>query len=454
MGDEVQINKSFSLANRNLIVYHYIYNMKIINIVPGFGGVFYCGNCLRDSVFVKTLKTMGHDSVLLPIYLPLSNENVSNAPVFYGAVNIYLKQNFKFLRQMPGWLEHFFDSKPILRYAAKKAGSTRASGLEAMTISMLKGSEGFQKEELQVLIDFLKHHEKPDLVHLSNALLLGLAEKIRNDLQIPVVCSLQDEDVWVDAMKPQYREQIWQLMSAKAQYVDAFVAVSDYFAAKMKKNMQLPEDKVHVVHIGVNPDAYQVMVPSLAPPVIGYLSRICEDNGFGLLTDAFIELKGNPSFKNVKLRLNGGMTGDDKTYINKQIKKLKQKGYLSDVEFIDAFQTEDLPAFFKGLSALSVPVLRGEAFGLYQIEAMASGIPVVQPTLGAFPEISEITGGGVIYQPNTPKALAAAFGDLFANPAALNQMSVNGRKAVVNQFDSKMLTEKMIRVYEKVVRVL
>jgi glycosyltransferase involved in cell wall biosynthesis len=351
---------------------------------------------------------------------------------------------------MPGWLENFFDSKPILRYAAKKAGSTRASGLEAMTISMLKGSEGYQREELQILIDFLKYHEKPDLVHLSNALLLGLAEKIKKELQIPVVCSLQDEDVWVDAMEPEYRDQTWKLMSEKAKFVDAFVAVSNYFADRMRKSIELPESKMHVVHIGVNPEAYEVMTPSLDPPVIGYLSRLCEENGLGILVDAFIELKGNPAFRNAKLRLSGGMTGDDKVFVNKMVKKLEQNNFQGDVEFIDSFQIENLPSFFKGLSALSVPVLQGEAFGLYQLESLASGIPVVQPALGAFPEIAELTGGGVIYHPNTPTALAAALADLFANPNKLKQMSVDGRNAVVNHFDSKSLTENMIRVYDKV----
>ncbi len=428
--------------------------MKIVNIIPGFGGVFYCGNCLRDSVFVKTLKTMGHNSVMLPIYLPLSTENANNSdgtPVFYGAVNIYLKQNFSFLRHMPDWLERFFDSKPILRYAAKKAGSTRATGLEAMTISMLKGSEGFQSEELQVLIDYLKNHEKPDLVHLSNALLLGLAEKIHKDLDIPVVCSLQDEDVWVDAMKSPFREQVWQLMSDNAKYVDAFVAVSDYFAARMKKSLKLSDDKLHVVYIGVSPDAYEVMSPSLEPPIIGYLSRLCEENGLGILIDAFIKLRSNFTFKDVKLRLCGGMTGDDKIFIKKQIKKLKQKNLMHAVEIIDNFKTEALPAFFKGLSVLSVPVLQGEAFGLYQLEAMASGIPVVQPALGAFPEIAKISGGGVIYEPNTAVALVTAFTNLFADHEKLQQMSINARNAVVNNFDSKVLTEKMVGIYQKVV---
>ena len=427
--------------------------MKIINIVPGFGGVFYCGNCLRDGVFVNTLKAMGHESVMLPIYLPLTTQDSgcnTELPVFYGAVNIYLKQNYSLFRNMPGWMERFFDSKPILKYAARKAGSTRATGLEEMTLSMLRGSEGFQNEELQQLIDYLKHHEKPDVVHLSNALLLGFAEKIKKDLNIPVVCSLQDEDVWVDAMVPIYREQVWKLMREKAEFVDAFIAVSDYFAGVMKKNISIPETKMHVVYIGVNPDMYQVFEPSVHPPYIGYLSRMCEENGFEIIIDAFIELKKKPGFKNTRLRLTGGMTGDDKRFFNKQVRKLKKEGFRNDVEIMDDFRTEALPVFMKGLSVLSVPVMKGEAFGLYQIESLASGIPVVQPSLGAFPEISGASRGGVIYQPNTSSALAAALADVISKPEQLLQMSINGRNEVVNKFDSKKLAEQMIGIYEKI----
>jgi glycosyltransferase involved in cell wall biosynthesis len=425
--------------------------MKIVNIVPGFGGTFYCGNCLRDSVFVKTLKTMGHDAMLLPIYLPLtSNDNSqgNDTPVFYGAVNIYLKQKFGFLHHMPQWLHRFFDSKPILRYAAKKAGSTRADGLEAMTISMLRGSDGFQAEELQQLIDFLKHHEKPDVVHLSNALLLGLAEKIHTDLQIPVVCSLQDEDVWVDAMEPQFRDQVWQLMAEKGKFVDSFVAVSDFYAGIMKKNMNIPDHKMNIVHIGVNPENYTVHTPSIHPPVIGYLSRLCDENGLEVLVDAFIELKDTSTFKTAKLRITGGKTADDKPFINKQLKKLKKKEYLNDVEFIDDFRTEALSDFFRGLTVLSVPVLKGEAFGLYQLESLASGIPVVQPALGAFPEIAEVTGGGVIYHPNSPQALSAALESLFSTPEKITLMSEKGRQAVKDLFNSEALAGKMVQVYE------
>ena len=426
--------------------------MKIVNIVPGFGGTFYCGNCLRDSGFVKMLKAMGHDSMMLPIYLPLSSNEKANAdtPVFYGAVNIYLKQNYSLFRHMPAWFHRFLDSRSILKYAAKKAGSTRASGLEEMTLSMLRGIEGFQKEELQQLVYFLKHHEKPDVVHLSNALLLGLAETIRKELNIPVICSLQDEDVWVDAMKPAYQQQIWQLMAEKAKDIDAFIAVSNFYAGVMKKNMQIPDDKMHVVHIGANPSLYEVFTPSLNPPVIGYLSRLCEDNGLEILIDAFIELKNNLAFANTRLRLTGGYTGDDRKFINKQMRKLKRKGYHDDVEIIESFIPSALPSFFKGLTVLSVPVLKGEAFGLYLLESLASGIPVVQPALGAFPEIVNTTGGGLVYSPNTPSALADTLADLFINSEKLRQLSLNGRAAVMNGFDSESITSRMIEVYEKV----
>jgi glycosyltransferase involved in cell wall biosynthesis len=430
--------------------------MKIVNIVPGFGGTFYCGNCLRDSVLVKTLRSSGHDSVTLPIYLPLTtagNPIQTDTPVFYGAVSIFLKQNYRLFRHMPLWMEHFLDSGPILRYAASKAGSTRAAGLEDMTISMLMGSEGYQADELQQLINYLKHHEKPDIVHLSNALLLGLAEKLKSELNAKVVCSLQDEDVWVDAMRPAFRDKTWKIMAEKGRSVDAFIAVSDFYKEVMKKKMLIPDEKLHTIHIGVDPSNYTVFEPSLSPPVIGYLSRLCEENGLGLLVNAFIELKEKKGFENAKLRLTGGMTGDDKRFLKMITKKLKKKNMLKDVEFLHDFVPETLPAFFNGLSVLSVPVLAGEAFGLYLAESLSSGIPLVQPSLGAFPEIIERTGGGITYSPNSGSALASALVKLLGNHELLLQMSKKGREAMGNHFNNKILTEKMIGVYEQITSV-
>ncbi|NOU16421.1 MAG: glycosyltransferase family 4 protein [Bacteroidales bacterium] len=428
--------------------------MKVVNIVPGFGGTFYCGNCLRDSAYVKSLKAEGHEAITLPLYLPLTSKDYTSEndiPVFYGAVNIYLGQNFRLFRRMPKWLHNFFNSPFILRYAAKKSGSTRAAGLEEMTISMLKGADGFQKDELDELIYFLKHHEKPDVVHLSNALLLGLARKIKDELQIPVVCSLQDEDVWVDAMDEPYRSRIWKLMGEKAFDTDALIAVSDFFAKQMKQKMSIPNEMLHVVHIGVDPSKYSVKVPNLDVPTIGYLSRLNKENGFEILVDAFIRLKENPKFSNARLKVTGGKTGDDDKFISRQVDKLKREGFQNDIEFIEDFRTESLGNFFEGLTLLSVPVLEGEAFGLYQIESLASGIPLVQPRLGAFPEIIEASGGGVIYQPNTSEALAQKLAEVLSDSEQIKLMSINGRKSVEEKFNTSILIQRMIEVYMSVV---
>ena len=429
--------------------------MKIVNIVPGFGGTFYCGNCLRDSAYVNSLRNLGHDAITLPMYLPLTmngeqaNEDV---PVFYGAVNIFLKQQFPLFRHMPGWMENMFDSKPVLKFAAKKSGSTRAQGLEQLTESMLLGQKGHQNHELDRLVDFLKNHEKPDIVHFSNALLLGMAQQIRDEVKVPVVCSLQDEDVWVDVMEPSWREKIWDLMSEKSLDVDAFIAVSSFFAGVMKDKMNIPSNKMNVVHIGVNPENYTFTQPADSPHTIGYLSRICEENGFEILVDAFILLKSEPRFKNLKLKVTGGMTGDDQSFLQRQLKKLEQHNILQDMEIQPDFNPVALNGFFETVSVLSVPVLKGEAFGLYQIEALASGVPLVQPELGAFPEIIQATGGGVIYHPNTPDALAAALSKVLSDRSALDQMSRLGRKSVEDDFDCRKLTRKMVEVYEKVIR--
>ncbi len=428
--------------------------MKIVNIVPGFGGTFYCGNCLRDSAYVNSLRELGHDAITLPMYLPLTisgertNEDV---PVFYGAVNIYLKQQFPIFRHMPGWMENMFDSKPFLSFAAKKSGSTRAHGLEQLTESMLLGQQGHQNRELDRLVDFLKNHVKPDIVHFSNALLLGMAWQIKEEMKVPVVYSLQDEDVWVDAMEPSWHEKIWQLMAEKSRDVDAFVAVSSYFAGIMQEKMNIPAGKMNVVHIGVKPEDYVFTLPAGSPQAIGYLSRVCEENGFEILVDAFILLKTDPRFNSLRMKVTGGMTADDQPFLNLQRRKLEHNNVLQDVDFQQDFTTQALEAFFKSLTVLSVPVLKGEAFGLYQIEALASGVPLVQPELGAFPEIISSTQGGVVYHPNTAQSLASMLSDLLPDKARLERMSLDGRKSVEDSFDCRKLTMKMVEVYKKII---
>jgi glycosyltransferase involved in cell wall biosynthesis len=429
--------------------------MKIVHIVPGFGGTFYCGNCLRDSALVASLRQEGHDTSILPVYLPLVMNGTTipdGPPVFYGAVSIYLRQVIPALRHMPGWLHKMLNSGPVLRYAAKKAGSTRAHGMEGLTESMLLGEEGYQRDDLAEIVHYLKYHEKPDVVHFSNALLLGMAGMIRREVGVPVVCSLQDEDVWIDAMKPSARQRMWSLMARRANDTDALIAVSDWFSAEMKKRMNLREGLVHTVPIGISTSQYMYNQPAATTRTIGYLSRMCEENGLAVLVDAFMLLKKEARFRDVRLRLTGGKTGDDDGFIRKQMKKLVENRVDHLVEIQQDFGSPHLHDFFKGLTLLSVPVLKGEAFGMYQLESMASGIPVVQPALGAFPEIIAKTGGGVVYEPNNPEALADAITALLDNPEKTRALGLAGRAGVEELFEAKKVTQKLINVYEKIIK--
>lgn len=425
--------------------------MKIAQIIPGSGGSFYCGNCMRDSKYLKALKDLGHQVIKVPLYLPIFDDahDLDEVPVFYGAVNLYLKQQFPVFRHMPAFVEHALDSKSVLNMAARKAGSTRAAGLEQMTISMLLGEEGGQKAELDRLVDWLAHEAKPDVVHLSNALLLGLARQIKKRINVPVVCSLQDEDVWVDAMPEKYRKEVWDLMSRRGEDVDAFISVSDYFAKEIHNRMTIPQDNMQTVHLGVDTSDYSPKDIAKKEPVIGYLSRMCEENGLAVLVDAFIILRRNAKYASVKLKITGGKTGDDVNFIKEQKKKLSKAGLTNDVFWVEEFEGVERQKFFDSVRLISVPVLHGEAFGLYQLEAMASGIPMVQPALGAFPEVINTSGGGIVYSPNKPEKLADALASLILDDEKLRKLSTDSLAGVKQHFDIHSQAQKMVAIYER-----
>jgi len=425
--------------------------MKILHIIPGSGGSFYCGNCLRDSKYVEALRRQGHDVVKIPMYLPLFSDehDITDIPVFYGAVSIYLKQLFPMFRKAPRWFDRMLNSKPVLKLAAGFAGSTRAKGLEEMTVSMLLGEEGEQKAELAHMIDWIASHCKPDVIHLSNALLLGLAKELRQRLDVPVICSLQDEDTWVDVMKPGVREHVWKLMETRAEDVAEFISVSRYYEGVMKAKMNIPAEKLSTVHIGVDPNDYTPVKATEKPRTIGFISRMCYDNGLDILLDAFILLKKHDEFSDVKLVITGGSTGDDTSFLKGLRKRISSSGLSNDIEFHEDFEGEGRQEFFRKVSLISVPVRNGEAFGIYLLEALTSGIPVVQPALGAFPEIVESTKGGLLYEPNNPSQLMENLARVLRDRDLHLNLSENGISGVLEHFDIRVQAERMMSVYAK-----
>ena len=429
--------------------------MKIAYVTPGHGLQFYCQNCFRDTALLQSLASLGHEVTKVPMYLPSGMEtsaHIAATPVFYGAVNIYLKEKLPFYRSAPTWMERLLDSPALLHLAAKKSGSTRPAGLEEMTISMLEGEKGRQASELDHLIQYLRSDVAPDVVHLSNALLLGLAHRLKADLGARVVCSLQDENEWVDLMGKNYQSKVWNLMAEKAVDVDFFVTASQYYADKAQVMLKLPRDRIKVIYGGIDLEEYEKSTLPFDPPVIGYLCRLSEYFGLGILVDAFLELKKDDRFRDLKLYLTGGYSGDDKPFLNGQIKKIAEHGFKDDVTVFDDFCKSSRIAFLKSLTLLSVPVPTGEAFGAYQVEALAAGVPVVQPNVGCYPEFVEKTQGGLIYEPNTGEKLASAIASLLYDPAKIRKLGDQGRRVVLENYSMDHMAKNIAGIYNDVAR--
>ena len=431
--------------------------MKIVHIIPGTGDVFYCQNCMRDKELVMALRALGHDVVLVPMYLPLFTEGedmgAPHIPVFYGAVGVYLSQMIPGFRLIPKWLRSHLDSRRLLAWVARRAGTTRATGLEAMTLSVLKGENGGQAAELDRLMSWLVNHEKPDAVHLSNALLLGLAGRIKRELGVPVFCTLQDEDSWIDSMEPNAARKAWTLMSEKAADIAAFFPVSEYYNRLMQSRLEgIPADRFHVIPIGVNAGSYRAAQWNPDRPVIGYLSRMTESLGLAFLVEAFIALRERGNVRNLSLKITGGKTPEDDPFIDGLKRKLAERNLLESVEFSPVFDRASRREFLQSLTVMSVPMQHPEAFGMFMLEAMASGVPVVQPRLGASIEIVEATGGGLCYESGNSEEYVRALEILLTDEPKWRLMSRAGQQAVSQQFDVDHAAVRLVGLYEQAVK--
>ncbi|HNR35663.1 MAG TPA: glycosyltransferase family 4 protein [Candidatus Hydrogenedentes bacterium] len=426
--------------------------MRILYLVPGSGGSFYCQNCLRDYAIVRALRKQGHDVIIVPLYLPMFDQQMaaeSDAPIFFGGINAYLRERIPLFRKAPRWIERLLDARWILRRAASREGTTKAADLGAMTLSMLNGREGNQKKEYERFMEWIGAQEKPDVIHVSNALLLGFAPLIRDTLGVPLVCGLQDEEPWVDAMREPHSRLCWDALADRGQHVAAFVSTSRWYADRMIDRMGIPPGRMRVVHPGIDAAQIRPVDLSFDPPAIGYLARINEAQGFDAVFDAFLQLRAESAFSELKLRATGGATPADRVFLQSVQARLREAGATDSVHIDREFQTLPHPDFFDGLSVMSTPVRGGEAFGMPLIEAMARGIPVVQPNVGSYPEILA-EGGGVLYDPAEDGGLADALRSVLSNPEYARDLGCQGREVVLRRFTVDRAAREMINIYESV----
>jgi len=430
------------------------FSPKIAYLTAGAAGM-YCGSCLHDNTLARELHRMGVDVQLIPTYTPIrtDEENVAIDRVFFGGINVYLEQFFPPFRYLPSWLTSWLDRPSVLRWATSRGIETDASHLGAMTVSMLRGRDGYQRKEVRKLVAWIADHAKPDLVVLTNTLLAGCVPALKAARDVCVLINLHGDDVFLDALVEPYRSEATQLLQRLLKEADGFLVNSRYYADHMAAYLDIVPDRIHRVPLGVDVTGFADKVEDAAagavrPPTVGYLARLAPAKGLHVLADAFIKLRRLEGMEDARLHLAGWLGRSDQAYAEEQFRKLRDHGLGDAFVYAGAVDRRQKIELLRGIDVLSVPTTYREPKGLYVLESLAAGVPVVQPDHGAFPELLAATGGGRLTPPNDATALAHELGRLLADPAERRSLGRAGRKAVLQQFNSRKMAEKTLAVYE------
>jgi glycosyltransferase involved in cell wall biosynthesis len=410
----------------------------------------YCGGCFRDNALVGALRRAGYQTLMVPLYLPLTldePDQSAGTPIFFGGINVYLDQKSALFRRAPPWLHTLLSSPALLKWASGRAAKTRAEDVGELTLSMLRGEEGLQARELRDLITWLKTQPKPGILCLSNALLTGLARRLKKELDVPIVCLLGGEDYFLDALPIAIRDTAWQILTERSADVDLFLPPSRYFADLMGKRLALHPGQMRVLPNGINVTGYEPSTLPQEPPVLGYFARMCREKGLETLVDAYVLLKKRAHARTLRLHVGGGCGPGDEFFVEQQRRKLADAGVLADTQFFPNVDHAAKLAFYQGLSIFSTPALYGEAFGLYVLEALAAGVPVVQPRHAAFPELIEATGGGLLCEPGDPRSLADAVEGLLLHPERARAFGQHGRDAVRREFTIERMAGNAVEAF-------
>jgi glycosyltransferase involved in cell wall biosynthesis len=419
----------------------------------------YCGSCLRDNTLAGALMRKGHDVLLVPTYTPIrtDEEDVSIGRVFYGALNVYLQQKSGLFRSIPTVLGKLLDSPRLLRAVSKRAAGTDPRVLGEFTLSVLRGRDGHQRRELEKLAAWLENEARPDIVVLPNAMFAGIAAHLRERLKVPVLCSLTGEDVFLEQLSGEFRQQAIDLIRSKARDIDGFLATSGYYADFSSEYFQIDRRRIHVVYPGLNLEEFDCGADRTpdrqqnACPAIGFLARICPEKGLHELARAFIRLRKRPNAVDCRLKAAGYLSPRDRPYLQAVERELTEEGLGGDFEYLGTVDHSQKVEFLQSLAVFSVPTTYREPKGIFLLEAWACGVAAVQPAHGSFPELVNATGGGLLVMPGDTEALADGLAQLLTDTGLRNRLGAEGRRAVRERFSADRMAGDAIFIFRRYV---
>ena len=406
----------------------------IVSITAGGAGMF-CGSCMRDNTLAATLLKRGVPMTLVPAFTPIRTEesDVSSDRVVLGGVNVYLEQKWPWLGRLPRPVRRALDHPRLLGALSGAALQTRRDGDGEVALSLLRGASGRQAAEVRELVGFLLELA-PDLVSVTNLLIAGFVPSMKERLNVPVAVTLQGDDLFLDALPTRDRGPVLQEMRRVAKHVDLFQTFTEDYAARMAELFEIPLERLRVIPLGLGAphelrsESASEIDRSHRPPTIGYLARLCPEKGLHRLVDAFLRVRQMPGTEDARLRLAGWQGAVDRPFVEDQLRRLKEAAGEGSFDLVEVPDRAMKARFLSSLDVFSVPTVYREPKGLYVLEALAAGVPVVQPAHGSFPEILEQTGGGVLVKPGDHEELAVALHRLLCDPEMSRRLAAEGQR--------------------------
>ena len=423
--------------------------MRLLYLTAG-AAEMYCGSCLRDNALASALLDRGHDVVLTPVYTPTTTDerNVSQSKVLFGGVSVYLEQHVPLFRRTPAFLDRLWDATPVLRLASKRQIKVDPAVLGEMTVSMLKGVDGFQRKEIDKMLRWLESEAPFDVVTLPFTLLISLARPIRGVLHAPIACALQGEDLFLDNLQEPWKTQALDLIRASLGDVDVFVAVSEYYVDFMTGYLGIPRDRIRTVPIGINLDGHAPQPIRRSPPyTVGFFARIAPEKGLHVLAEAYRRLRSRSGVPATRFLAAGYLLDEHREYLKSIESAFREWGLADHFQYAGSPDRAGKIALLRQMDVMSMPSTYAEPKGLSLLEAMANGVPIVQPKRGAFPEILARTGGGVLVEPDDPDALADAMLQLLTDRDRAAALSQAGAAGVRQHYSVAQMAAAAERVY-------
>lgn len=426
--------------------------MKVIYLAAGAGGMI-CGSCLRDNRLAATLIDQGKDVSVIPLYTPLKVDEPDTAPgpVYYGGINVFLQQASSVFQRTPRWVDAVLDGRGLLRTVGKLSSGADPKSLGAMTNSMLKGRGGKQRKELDRLIKLLED-QSPDVINLANLMFAGVAGELKRRTGAKIVCTLSGEDIFLDQLAQPHQTEAFDLIRSAAGDIDAFISTSQYYAEHCASRFGLPAEKIHHVPMGIRVEDFSTRPSRIPAPelTIGYFARVCREKGFVRICEAFVAL--NKRGHTCRLAAGGYLGKLDRPAFDQGKRLIDNAGLADRFHYVGEVDRQQKIEFYHSIDLFSVPAEYPEAKGLSILEAMAAGVPVVQPRHGSYPELIEATGGGVLFEPDDLNGLIDATAALMKDEQRRADLGETGRSGVAQKFNDRIMAEATWRVYESICR--